>query len=206
MLINKRVGSWLFLGALLTDAELECDAPHVADHCGTCTRCLDACPTEAFVGPHQLDSRRCISYLTIELRGPIPEQLREQMGSWLYGCDICQDVCPWNRKAPLSTESGFKPQQPSGNVDLLHLLGQNDSELKSNLTQSAMSRAGISGMRRNAAVVLGNSASSAATDVLRHWSQSEDATVREAAEWALERIAARATNTTNAAAQNMPPT
>src|SRR3989304_9836076 len=107
MLLNKRLGSWLFLGAVLVDVELEYDEPHGADHCGSCTRCLEACPTGAFVGPYELDSRRCISYLTIELKTQIPEDLRAPMGEWVFGCDVCQEGCPWNRKAPESREPEF---------------------------------------------------------------------------------------------------
>jgi epoxyqueuosine reductase len=205
MLINKRLGSWLFLGALLTDAELEYDTPHAANHCGTCTRCLDACPTDAFVGPYQLDSRRCISYLTIELRGPIPPELRDGIGDWLYGCDICQEVCPWNRKAPLGAEPGFRPASSGGNLNLVELLQQSESELRSTMAASTMTRAGVSGLRRNAAIVLGNAAGGEAVDVLRRCTQSGDATVRDAAEWALRRITDRAANSTNAETQNMPP-
>ncbi len=130
MLINKRLGSWFFLAALLVDLELEYDEPHTASHCGTCTRCLDACPTDAFVAPYVLDARRCISYLTIEHRSSIPEELRTGMGDWLFGCDICQDVCPWNRKAPVTLEPAFQPDPALVSLDAAQLLSLTDSELR----------------------------------------------------------------------------
>ena len=166
MLINKHLGSWLFLGALLTDAELDYDEPHAANHCGTCTRCLDACPTDAFAGPYSLDSRRCISYLTIELRGPIPEDLRPAVGNWLFGCDICQEVCPWNRKAPETSEPAYQPRGAGGCVDLVELVELTDGEMRDRLAGTTMTRAGIAGLRRNAAVVLGNSGSRDAAPIL----------------------------------------
>lgn len=188
MLINKRLGSWLFLGAVLLDVELEYDAPHQTDHCGSCTRCLDACPTDAFAGPHQLDSRRCISYLTIELRGPIPEPIRDGVGNWLFGCDVCQEVCPWNRKAAESSVSGFEPRQHGGNVSLVALLEANDQALQQQIEGTALTRAGLSGLRRNAAVALGNSQNPAALPVLRRLAASDDDTLRETARWAIQRI------------------
>src|SRR5439155_1593374 len=108
-IINQKTGSWLFLGCIVTDLELPCDTP-VADRCGTCTRCIDACPTGAILEPYVLDSRKCIAYTTIELRGEIPEQDRAGIGHHLFGCDICQDVCPWNRKAPYSGDPAFEPK------------------------------------------------------------------------------------------------
>jgi epoxyqueuosine reductase len=188
MLINKQLGSWTFLGALLTDAELEYDNPHATNHCGTCTRCLDACPTDAFNGPFQLDSRRCISYLTIELRGPIPNDLRSGMGNWLFGCDICQDVCPWNRKAPRTTISEFEPRQASRVVDLAELVGMSDESLCERISGTALTRTGLNGLRRNPAIALGNGGDSSALPALQQLVHSTDAGVREAARWAIDQI------------------
>jgi epoxyqueuosine reductase len=158
MLINRRMGSWLFLGALLTDVELEPDTPHETSHCGTCTRCLDACPTDAFVEPYVLDARRCISYLTIELRDqPIPEALRDDMGNWVFGCDICQDVCPWNRKAPLSSEPAFAPVADLVSADLNWLLRLSEDEFRTRFRGTPLERPGRSGLLRNAAIAAGNS-------------------------------------------------
>ena len=114
MLIDRKLGSFTFLGALLVDAELEYDPPHEADHCGSCTLCLDLCPTQAFTGPYELDARRCISYWTIEHRGPIPEANACTLDGWVFGCDVCQDVCPWNRKATPGEPKGAGWRGPSG--------------------------------------------------------------------------------------------
>jgi epoxyqueuosine reductase len=191
MLINKRLGSWLFLGSLLTDVELESSQPHAADHCGTCTRCLDACPTDAFVAPHQLDSRRCISYLNIELRGQIPEELRPGIGNWLFGCDICQEVCPWNSKAPVSNVSEYEARQAGGNLDLTQLLEMSDESLANLIAGSTMTRTGLTGLRRNATIVLGNAGDPAALPVLERLTEHENDTVRDAATWAIDRIESR---------------
>ena len=156
MLINKRLGSWFFLAALLVDLELEYDAPHTASHCGTCTRCLDACPTGAFVEPYVLDARRCISYLTIEHRGPIPEELHAGMGDWLFGCDICQEVCPWNRKAPISSEPDFQPQPALQSADAAALMKLTEAEFREQFGHTALTRPGHAGLVRNAAIVAAN--------------------------------------------------
>jgi epoxyqueuosine reductase len=156
MLINKELGSWFFLAGLLVDVELEYDAPHSASHCGTCTRCLDACPTKAFVAPYVLDARRCIAYLTIEHRGPIPEEFREPIGDWLFGCDVCQDVCPWNRKAPASFDPAFQPQPELQSADAGALLTITDAEFHRQFAHTALSRPGRAGIVRNAEIVAGN--------------------------------------------------
>src|SRR5205823_4958254 len=137
MLINKHRGSYLFLGALLTNLELKPDPPHEASHCGTCTACLDACPTEAFVAPGSLDARRCISYLTIELRGPVPEELRPGVGDWLFGCDVCQEVCPWNGKPPAVA---FPSNDDLQALDPIELLGLTEEEFRRRFRGTAITR------------------------------------------------------------------
>jgi epoxyqueuosine reductase len=186
LLINKRAGSFLFLCALLTDLELEPDAPHETSHCGTCTRCLDACPTDAFVAPYVLDARKCISYLTIEFRGPIPEPLRSGMGDWLFGCDICQDVCPWNRKAPSTEAPQFQPQPNLRPVDASRLLQLTPEQFEAEFASTPLARPGRTGILRNAAIMLGNSKDPSAIPALMHGLKDEDATIREACEWALK--------------------
>jgi epoxyqueuosine reductase len=156
MLLNPQMGSYFFLGALMLDLPLEPDAPFTRSHCGTCTRCLDACPTGAFLGPHVLDARRCISYLTIELRGPIPRELRPLVGDWIYGCDICQEVCPWNATAPRSSDPAWQPRAAWDGVDLLTLAGRTDEEFAAALRRSPMQRTKARGLRRNIAVALEN--------------------------------------------------
>ncbi|MFN0053267.1 MAG: tRNA epoxyqueuosine(34) reductase QueG [Planctomycetales bacterium] len=185
MLIHKRLGSLFFLAALLTDLELESDAPHATSHCGTCTRCLDACPTDAFIEPYVLDPRRCISYLTIEHRGPIPMELREGVGEWLFGCDICQDVCPWNRKAPLTAEPAFTPRPDLSPADAAQLLGLSPQEFRAQFRETPLWRPKRAGLLRNAAIVLGNAGDRQGIPALLRALEDEEPLIRGAAAWAL---------------------
>lgn len=160
-LINPKGGSFFFLGSLLLDLDLEPDAPFATDHCGTCTRCLEACPTGALVEPHVLDSNLCISYLTIELKGDIPRELHAKIGDLLYGCDICQEVCPWNEKFALPLrEDAFRPRAAIAGKDartLAHdVLAMSDEDFRIAFKGSPMKRAKLRGLKRNASVVLGN--------------------------------------------------
>jgi epoxyqueuosine reductase len=156
VLINPELGSYLFLGEVLTDAELEPDAAFLPDHCGTCTRCIEACPTGAIKGPRELDSRLCISYLTIELRGPIPRELRPLIGNRIFGCDICQEVCPWNRHIPETSEPRFRPRDDVTGAELIELMRMSRAEWDVWTRGSAIRRAGYAGFKRNVAVALGN--------------------------------------------------
>jgi epoxyqueuosine reductase len=188
MLINKKLGSYLFLGALLLDCDLPADGAFDAQHCGSCTRCLDACPTDAFTGPYRLDARRCISYLTIELRGPVPEELRPGLGDWLFGCDVCQEVCPWNRKAPAGLEPALAPAEAGLTVDLIELLGLSDDEFRRRFRHTALWRTRRGGLLRNAALVLGNLGDARAVPALERALDDTEPLVREAAGWALARL------------------
>jgi epoxyqueuosine reductase len=187
MLINRRRGSWFFLAALLTDAVLEYDLPHETDHCGTCRACLDACPTDAFPEPYVLDARRCISYLTIELREPVPSELREGVGDWLFGCDICQEVCPWNRHAPVSEEPVFQPTDVSNPVDLASLFQLDDAAFRERFRHTPLWRSKRRGILRNAAIVAGNQRSPGAVPALIGGLNDEEPLVRGASAWALGR-------------------
>ncbi len=158
MLIHPELGSFTFIGVVLTDAELEPDLPFEADRCGTCRRCLDACPTGAFVGPRDLDARACISYLTIEHRGEFSDTQRTQVGDWLFGCDICQDVCPWNVSfARATTDPGFERRPEVAAPDAHALSVLSDDQFDRHYGDTPFSRPGLDGMRRNAAAVLANS-------------------------------------------------
>jgi epoxyqueuosine reductase len=153
--INPSVGSWLFLGEIICSLPLAVDEPSV-DQCGTCTLCIEACPTQAIVAPGVLDSTRCISYLTIEQRGPIPEALAPAVGSHVYGCDVCQEVCPWNQVAPQSSDLAWRPRPEWDGVDFLGLARKSDAELAGALEGSAMQRTKVAGLRRNLQVAANN--------------------------------------------------
>jgi len=193
MLISRRLGSFTFLGALLLDIELNYDTPHGANHCGSCTRCLDACPTKAFVGPYELDSRRCISYWTIEHRGMLPDEPAAQLDGWVFGCDVCQDVCPWNRKAPAGRLADFDARVEWASPDLLDWLKHSDDEWKTILRDAAQRRSRRAGLLRNAALVLGSRRLPEAAALLaaRLDDPTEDPVVRAAAAWALGQIGGR---------------
>ncbi len=188
MLIHKKLGSFLFLGALLLDLPLRADEAFDSFHCGTCTACLDACPTEAFTAPGLLDARRCISYLTIELRQPIDKELRPGIGDWLFGCDVCQDVCPWNRKAPPGTEQALQPRPDLLALDAIELLGMGAEEFRRRFKGTALWRAKRRGMLRNACIVLGNRGDPEAMPALQQALVDEESLIREAAAWAIEQI------------------
>jgi len=153
--INETIGSWLLLGEVITTLELPPDDPAV-DRCGTCRRCIDACPTAAITAPYQLDAQKCISYLTIEHRGEIAAELEPKIGEWVYGCDICQDVCPWNSRAPLAMNPALEPRFPSGTADLRQWLSWTDDDYRTTLRGSAMKRVKLPVLKRNARIVLDN--------------------------------------------------
>jgi len=187
-LLAPGLGSLFFIGILLTTAALEQDEP-LPDRCGTCTACLDACPTEAFVGPYVLDARRCISYLTIEHRGPIPEPLRAGLGEWIFGCDVCQDVCPWNAKAAPSREPAWRAGAPSEAPAAL--LALDADAFRARFRGTAISRAKRAGLLRNAALALGNAGGPEAEAALERARADPEEIVREAAAWALAQLLQR---------------
>jgi epoxyqueuosine reductase len=188
MLIDRKIGSFTVLGSLLVDLELDYDAPHSTDHCGTCTRCLDACPTEAFDGPNRLDAGKCLSYWTIEHRGPIPAEVAADLDGWAFGCDICQDVCPWNRKAPSGREPALVGGPEWTDPDLIAWLEMDTEEFRRKIKGTALARAKRVGLIRNAALILGNRLVIEAAPALRRLLDDADEGVREAAAWALSRI------------------
>ena len=186
-IINQKLGSWLFLGVILTSLELTADLP-APDRCGTCTRCLDACPTHAFIAPGQLDARLCVSYLTIEKRGEVPENLRAGVGRHVFGCDICQDVCPWNRKAPVTSAAEFQPREGLVNPALEWLAEMQQEEFRNTFRKSPVRRSKLSGLRRNAVIAMGNSRNQEFLPTLKRLSEDHDPVVAEHARWALQQL------------------
>jgi len=186
-LINKSAGSWFFLGEIYTDLPLPVDKPAV-DHCGACTKCIEICPTRAIVAPYTVDARRCISYLTIELRGSIPEEFRASMGNRIYGCDDCQLVCPWNRFARPTQEPDFAPRHGLDAPELITLFEWDKEQFLRRTEGSAIRRIGFECWLRNIAVALGNAPTSAAViEALESRLQHDSGMVREHVEWALKR-------------------
>ncbi len=186
-LLLSQTGSWFFLGEIYCDLPLPPDTP-ITSHCGTCTACLDVCPTSAFIGPYQLDARRCISYLTIELKSSIPEDLRPLMGNRIYGCDDCQLVCPWNRFSPLTQEPDFAPRHGLDHATLVELFAWTETEFNDRLAGSPIRRIGHERWLRNIAIALGNDAPAAeAKAALLTRQDHPSALVREHVAWALSR-------------------
>ena len=190
-MINRHAGSWFFLGELYTDLPLPLDTP-ASEHCGSCRRCIDICPTQAIVAPYQVDARRCISYLTIELRGSIPHEFRRPIGNRIFGCDDCQLICPWNKFAKSTPESDFKPRHTLDDRALIDLFAWSEEEFLKRTEGSPIRRTGYVGWLRNIAVALGNAPSSAAIiEALQGRAAHPSDLVREHVQWALQEHAAR---------------
>jgi len=203
-ILNQQWGSWIFLGVILTSVELDFDLPApdfpvpdlpVKDRCGSCTRCIEACPTGALVEPYKLDATRCISYLTIEKRGSIPEELRSGMGNHIFGCDICQDVCPWNGgttnhspKAPATEAAEFQPRPGLVNPPLEQIASMSREDFQKAFRGSPIKRAKYSGLRRNAVVAMGNSGQNCFLPQLRKLAEDPDPDVAQHAQWAIQQI------------------
>ena len=185
-ILNPTYGSWLLLGQIVTNLKLEPDAP-LAKTCGQCTRCIPACPTDAIVAPYVVDNRRCISYLTIEHKDAIPLELRPAMGTWVFGCDICQEVCPVNRKAQATSDPNFGRRDLTA-LDLIELLDMDEAHFRQRFAGTPMMRAKRVGMQRNACVALGNIGDATAEPALERALASGDPLVRQHAAWALGRI------------------
>ena len=187
LLLNKNAGSYFFLGEIYTDLELPIDEPEIVNHCGSCTSCMDVCPTKAFEGPNQLDARKCISYLTIEYKGSIKEELRPMMGNRIFGCDDCQIFCPWNKFLKITDEADFKPRHNLDDIDLSNLFMWSEEEFLKKTQGSPIRRAGYESWLRNIAIALGNAESS--VEVLRVLHSRKDdpsEIVKEHVNWAID--------------------
>ncbi|KXS50980.1 MAG: Fe-S electron transport protein, partial [Marinobacter sp. T13-3] len=188
MLIHPKAGSYFFLGEIFTSAPLPVDEPFEKQHCGSCSACLEVCPTDAFVGAHLLDARRCISYLTIELKGPIPEELRAKMGNRVFGCDDCQLVCPWNKFSKATAENDFQPRHGLDNSELAELFLWTEAQFLKRTEGSAIRRTGYENWLRNLAVGLGNAPSTIPViEALKQRADHPSELVREHVAWALRR-------------------
>lgn len=185
--IHPELGTWFFLSVILTTLEFQPDAP-LPDRCGSCTRCIDACPTQAITAPYQLDARRCISFLTIENKGPIPEEFREAMGDRIFGCDDCLDACPWNRFAQSSRDAALQPRREILDKPLRVFLSLDDAQFKTLFRDSPILRAKRRGFLRNVCVALGNTGTREDIPALQAATKDPEPLVREHAAWALERI------------------
>lgn len=188
--LNERLGSWLLLGVIITSLELAPDtwALPAADRCGTCTRCLDACPTNALIAPRQMDASLCISYLTIEKKGSIDEPLRPLIGRQVFGCDICQDVCPWNRRAPIAASGALPPRPELINPSLEWLASMDGPAFNRTFRGSPLERTGRKRLQRNVAIAMGNSGDPSYIPKLREWTEAEDPVLADAARWALDKL------------------
>ena len=187
LLLNKNAGSYFFLGEIYTDLELPIDEPEIVNHCGSCTSCMDVCPTKAFEGPNQLDARKCISYLTIEYKGSIKEELRPMMGNRIFGCDDCQIFCPWNKFLKITDEADFKPRHNLDDIELSNLFMWSEEEFLKKTQGSPIRRAGYESWLRNIAIALGNAESS--VEVLRVLHSKKDdpsEIVKEHVNWAID--------------------
>ena len=195
-IINQGTGSWLLLGAIVTSLEVPADLliPLHPDRCGSCTRCIDACPTQALIAPYEMDASRCISYLTIELKSEIPHELRDSMGRNVFGCDICQDVCPWNRRAPIADKPGLKTRAELVNPPLLWLAEMDDSAFRATFKGSPLERTKRRRLQRNVAIAMGNSGDASFIPKLSEWATGEDPILAEAAQWALHKLATSPTS------------
>ncbi|MCS7251741.1 MAG: tRNA epoxyqueuosine(34) reductase QueG [Anaerolineae bacterium] len=189
LLIHPRFGSYLFLGVLLIDLELEPDLPFPFDHCGTCTQCIEACPTSCIRPDRTIEAERCLSYLTIERREGIPEDLRPAIGDWLFGCDICQEVCPWNQRFARPTqEPAFQPREGIARMLLREVLQMDEAAFRARFRRSAIRRAKWRGLVRNALVIAGNLQAKELKTLIQVWRAHEDSILREHAEWADQRL------------------
>ncbi|NBR07627.1 MAG: tRNA epoxyqueuosine(34) reductase QueG [Planctomycetes bacterium] len=191
MLINKKAGSFMVLGALLLDMELEPDQPFDFDHCGTCTACLRACPTEAFMGPKVLDATKCISYLTIEVKTEIPLELRGKINDWIFGCDICQDVCPWNKKSIPASDWNLWRNPDLESIDLVELLEMDKATFKARFKETPLWRRKRKGILRNACIALGNTGGQEHLKALEKARLEDEPLIKESASWAIEQIKRR---------------